>query len=253
MHLARGSSLPISSVQNEAKDCKSATEIKFNCFWCQVQKRCRMKRCSEPVTCCDSCWPTFVSSERSTSGPTDGSRWWLKMRYRSICLFLPRCKGITRALWPRIPFRIIPFCSARAQMDERECEPPGPIDQNLWFSPVLAPISLLPNPQEQLFLQNLTELPEYSFLPAIYNNETRGLGAIRLAPTSSAAEENVLCYPDDDYLKEDIFIRCLKAHFLLLLERFQDVLQNGVFFATGLQKKQQKCVHAGRWPWESTN
>jgi hypothetical protein len=52
-----------------------------------------------------------------------------------------------------------------------------------------------------------TDIPEYQFLKGDPNCETvRGLGATVDVPVSSGAEENLLCYPSDTYVGENIFV-----------------------------------------------
>ena len=53
----------------------------------------------------------------------------------------------------------------------------------------------------------LTTLPEYHFLPQVYDQGTPGVGAIPIAPVSSAQVENVLCLRNDTHGKEDILLR----------------------------------------------
>ena len=53
-----------------------------------------------------------------------------------------------------------------------------------------------------------TDVPEHSHLePKVYwDRRARGLGATIRAPVVSCAEENLLCFPGDPYLKENILI-----------------------------------------------
>jgi hypothetical protein len=56
-----------------------------------------------------------------------------------------------------------------------------------------------------------TDIPEHSDLNEVFpqtnwNTRARGLGATKSRPATSCAEENVLCYPNDRYRKEDILI-----------------------------------------------
>ncbi len=53
-----------------------------------------------------------------------------------------------------------------------------------------------------------TDIPEHSHLkPKTYwDRRARGLGATHRAPAVSCAEENLLCFPGDPYLKENILI-----------------------------------------------
>ena len=47
--------------------------------------------------------------------------------------------------------------------------------------------------------ESTTDIPEHSFLAPIYDEKTRGLGGIPIAPASSAGVENVLCFHNDTY------------------------------------------------------
>lgn len=53
----------------------------------------------------------------------------------------------------------------------------------------------------------LRTIPEYHFLPQVYDEATPGLGAIPFAPISSTKENNVRCWRNDTYGREDILIR----------------------------------------------
>ncbi len=58
--------------------------------------------------------------------------------------------------------------------------------------------------------EGITDLPEYAFLrddPNMdWNARSRGFGGNVQVPLMSGAEENVLCYPTDPYLGENIFV-----------------------------------------------
>lgn len=55
--------------------------------------------------------------------------------------------------------------------------------------------------------EQTTDIPEYQFLKGDPNFEAvRGLGATVEVPVSSGAEENLLCYPSDTYVGENIFV-----------------------------------------------
>jgi|GEM_PF-1545421 len=58
--------------------------------------------------------------------------------------------------------------------------------------------------------QGITDLPEYNFLKddpnTDWDDRSRGFGATLSVPLGSGAEENILCYIDDRYLGENIFI-----------------------------------------------
>ncbi|XP_072167436.1 uncharacterized protein [Diadema setosum] len=49
-------------------------------------------------------------------------------------------------------------------------------------------------------------LPEHSHLPERYNDLVRSLGGTLYIPLASAAEENLLCRPDDRWANEDTFV-----------------------------------------------
>ncbi|KAH9512807.1 hypothetical protein Btru_038229 [Bulinus truncatus] len=79
--------------------------------------------------------------------------------------------------------------------------------------------------------EKVTTVPEYKFLPDIWNNRTRGLGATDDVPVSSGAEENLLCFGEgkDRYHEEDIFLHELTHGLHLLgskhaIAGFQDAL-----------------------------
>ena len=54
--------------------------------------------------------------------------------------------------------------------------------------------------------EQTTQIPEHSWLPDWWNSRARGLGATESAPVSSGGEENLLCYANDRYHNEDIFL-----------------------------------------------
>lgn len=54
--------------------------------------------------------------------------------------------------------------------------------------------------------EGTTYIPEHSFLPAWWNQRARGLGATISAPVSTGGEENLLCYSNDRYRNEDIYL-----------------------------------------------
>lgn len=55
--------------------------------------------------------------------------------------------------------------------------------------------------------EGTTSIPEHSNLdPVIWNKRARGLGATDAAPVSTGGEENLLCYTNDRYHKEDIYL-----------------------------------------------
>lgn len=55
--------------------------------------------------------------------------------------------------------------------------------------------------------ENATSIPEHSWGPNKWNQQTRGMGATREHPISTGGEENLLCYKSGDrYSTEDIFV-----------------------------------------------
>ncbi|XP_066291395.1 uncharacterized protein [Branchiostoma lanceolatum] len=50
------------------------------------------------------------------------------------------------------------------------------------------------------------DIPEHSNLDPFFNTRARGLGGTPSKPVSTGAEENVLCYSNDRYIAEDIFL-----------------------------------------------
>ena len=54
--------------------------------------------------------------------------------------------------------------------------------------------------------EQTTQIPEHSWLPPWWNQRARGLGATETAPVSTGGEENLLCYTNDRYRNEDIFL-----------------------------------------------
>ena len=80
-------------------------------------------------------------------------------------------------------------------------------------------LSRIPNVREKM-IQNgariavmadtevTTDIPEHAYLTpkAFWDERARGLGGTVQVPTASCAEENLLCYDNDKYRGEDIFI-----------------------------------------------
>lgn len=81
-----------------------------------------------------------------------------------------------------------------------------------------------------------TDMPEYRILPTLYpetdwDAETRGLGGTIDIPLSTGAEENLLCYDNDQYFGESIFLHefshTIKDMALVLLDpSFETKLNN---------------------------
>ena len=58
----------------------------------------------------------------------------------------------------------------------------------------------------QLFSPGVTSIPEHRHLGRWWDTRARGLGGTLHIPVSSGAEENLLCYSNDRYRSEDIFL-----------------------------------------------
>src|SRR5262249_44228483 len=58
------------------------------------------------------------------------------------------------------------------------------------------------------YSERTTDIPEHSDLkdPVYWNRRARGLGPTRIRPAVSCAEENLLCFPGDPYVGENILI-----------------------------------------------
>jgi hypothetical protein len=92
-----------------------------------------------------------------------------------------------------------------------------------------------------------TDIPEHSDLytafPGIdWDVRARGLGATPARPASSAAEENVLCYANDAYAGENIFIHEF-AHTIAIMG-LQDV---DPLFDSRLQAAYDAAIASGLW------
>jgi len=54
--------------------------------------------------------------------------------------------------------------------------------------------------------EGVRSIPEHSWLPSWWDQRARGLGGTLSAPVSTGAEENLLCWSNDRYWNEDIFL-----------------------------------------------
>lgn len=93
----------------------------------------------------------------------------------------------------------------------------------------------------------VTDLPEYrnlyeEFPGTDWNTRTRGLGATSYIPLSSAAEENVLCWPEDVYRGESILVHEF-AHTVHIMGL--DVVDPT--FSPRLQEVYERAMAAGLW------
>lgn len=89
------------------------------------------------------------------------------------------------------------------------------------------------------------DIPEYHFLPNAYNEATRGLGAIRAVPVSTAGEENIVCEEDDPHEKEDILLREIAVGIYQLAAKTVDPT-----FEEKLVHQYERAM-ASRW-WRNT-
>ena len=91
-----------------------------------------------------------------------------------------------------------------------------------------------------------TDMPEHAFLANDPNTDwdkrARGLGGTVAVPLTSCAEENVLCYTDDPYRNEDIFVHEF-AHAIHLM----GILFVDNQFNTRLKSTFDKARAAGKW------
>ena len=102
-----------------------------------------------------------------------------------------------------------------------------------------------------------TDIPEHSdlyeaFPSTDWNARARGLGATRVRPATSAAEENLLCYGDDVYRNEDILVHEV-AH--TVLQMGVELQPKGTTFRTRLESAYKDALAAGLWEntYASTN
>ncbi|XP_019621178.1 PREDICTED: uncharacterized protein LOC109467602 [Branchiostoma belcheri] len=86
------------------------------------------------------------------------------------------------------------------------------------------------------------DIPEHSDLDSSFNTRARGLGGTVSRPVSTGAEENVLCFSNDSYRVEDIFIHEF-AHGLDILGA-RKVISD---FETRLQAAYDDALSSGLW------
>lgn len=92
-----------------------------------------------------------------------------------------------------------------------------------------------------------TDIPEHSDLyiafPATdWDQRARGLGATLVRPATSCAEENLLCYPTDRYLGENILVHEF-AHSIHLL----GLIYEDLTFVTRLRAAYEHAQSTGLW------
>ncbi len=92
-----------------------------------------------------------------------------------------------------------------------------------------------------------TDIPEHSDLNKVFpganwDTRARGLGATAVRPVSSAAEENILCYPNDPYRGEDIFIHEF-AHTMHIM----GIQKIDVSFPSRLKATYDSAMAKGLW------
>lgn len=84
-------------------------------------------------------------------------------------------------------------------------------------------------------------IPEYHTIADEFSAGTRGLGAIPMAPISTAGEENVLCYEEDN-ASDDLMIREIAQGILHLAAKSLDP---GI--AAHLKRLYQTAMESGWW------
>ncbi|WP_437521835.1 hypothetical protein WME79_29940 [Sorangium sp. So ce726] len=92
-----------------------------------------------------------------------------------------------------------------------------------------------------------TDIPEHSdlyeaFPGTDWDTRARGLGATPARPASSCAEENVLCYPSDPYLGEDILVHEFSHAIAIMGIAFVEPTFNGE-----LEDVFDAALQAGKW------
>ena len=63
--------------------------------------------------------------------------------------------------------------------------------------------------------ENIRDLPEYDFLPALFDKPVRALAGTPTVPVTAIGEENLLCFSDDENRPEDTLVRELAISILL--------------------------------------
>ncbi|KYF75161.1 hypothetical protein BE17_35885 [Sorangium cellulosum] len=92
-----------------------------------------------------------------------------------------------------------------------------------------------------------TDIPEHSdlyeaFPGTDWDTRARGLGATPARPASSCAEENVLCYPSDPYLGEDILVHEFSHAIAIMGIAFAEPT-----FDQELEDVFEGAIQAGKW------
>ncbi|HTN89528.1 MAG TPA: hypothetical protein VL242_37885 [Sorangium sp.] len=92
-----------------------------------------------------------------------------------------------------------------------------------------------------------TDIPEHSdlyeaFPGTDWDTRARGLGATPARPASSCAEENVLCYPSDPYLGEDILVHEFSHAIAIMGIAFAEPT-----FDRELEDVFEGAIQAGKW------
>ncbi|WP_437311095.1 hypothetical protein [Sorangium sp. So ce388] len=92
-----------------------------------------------------------------------------------------------------------------------------------------------------------TDIPEHSdlyeaFPGTDWDTRARGLGATPARPASSCAEENVLCYPSDPYLGEDILVHEFSHAIAIMGIAFAEPT-----FDQELEDVFEGALQAGKW------
>lgn len=95
----------------------------------------------------------------------------------------------------------------------------------------------------------ITDIPEYSdlyeaFPDTDWNTRARGLGPTFARPAVSAAEENILCYIEDNWRYEDILVHEF-AH--AVFEMGVEQQKDGYIFRNRLAAAYQVALDAGLW------
>ncbi|XP_046550965.1 uncharacterized protein LOC124260723 [Haliotis rubra] len=90
--------------------------------------------------------------------------------------------------------------------------------------------------------EGTVSIPEHAWLGPSWNDRARGLGATEHAPVSTGGEENILCYTNDRYGDEDIFLHEFSHGIHLLGAKYAIPGWQG-----RLQSLYDQAKSAGRW------
>ena len=63
--------------------------------------------------------------------------------------------------------------------------------------------------------ESIRDLPEYDFLPSMFDTRVRALAGTPTVPVTAIGEENLLCFSDDENRPEDTLVRELAVSILL--------------------------------------